>query len=59
MLKENKDRWDIRTLYDTYGINYNKSHSQYFVDFSKITNPSIRSGVKRYIKQRLLNEAIF
>ncbi|MCM3341620.1 tyrosine-type recombinase/integrase [Paenibacillus sp. MER TA 81-3] len=54
-----KDRWDIRALYATYGINYNKSQSQYFVDFSKIRNPSIRSNVKEYIKQRLLNKNNF
>ena len=54
-----KDRWDIRTLYATYGINYNMSQSQYFVDFSKIRNPSIRSNVKGYIKQRLLNKNNF
>lgn len=33
-----KDRWDIRILYDTYKINYNMSKSQYFIDFSKIKN---------------------
>lgn len=54
-----KDRWDIRALYATYGINYNKSQSQHFVNFSKIRNPSIRSNVKEYIKQRLLNKNNF
>jgi hypothetical protein len=54
-----KERWDIRTLYATYGIYYNKSQSQFFVDFSKIRNPSMRSNVKGYLKQRLLNKNNF
>lgn len=53
-----KDRWDVRILHDKYGINYNKSKSAYYIDFSKIDN-SIREQVKKYVKQRLISKNNF
>lgn len=53
-----KDRWDIRILDDKYGIYYNKSISDYYIDFSNI-NQSIREQVKKYFKQRLLSKNNF
>jgi len=50
-----KDRWDVRILHDRYGINYNKSVSDYFIDFSNI-DEMIREQVKKYVKQRLLSK---
>lgn len=48
-----KDKWDVRKL-EKYAITYNKSTTQYFVDFNKINNFKIRMEVKKYIKQRLI-----
>ena len=48
-----KDKWDVRNL-EQYGITYNHSSSQYYIDFSKINNLKIRKEVKKYIKQRLI-----
>ncbi len=48
-----KDKWDVRNL-EQYGITYNKSVTQYFIDFNKINNLRIREEVKKYIKQRLI-----
>lgn len=53
-----KDKWDVRILYDKYGINYNKSKSSYYLDFSK-TDEKIREEVKKYFKQRLLSKNKF
>ncbi|MDD1505402.1 tyrosine-type recombinase/integrase [Lysinibacillus sp. CNPSo 3705] len=53
-----KDRWDVRHLHDRYGINYNKSKYQYYIDFSKIPT-TIREQVKKYFKQRLLSKNKF
>ncbi|EFI68436.1 transposition regulatory protein TnpB [Lysinibacillus fusiformis ZC1] len=53
-----KDRWDVRILHDKYGIDYNKSKSAYYIDFSKIDN-SIREQVKKYVKQRLISKNNF
>lgn len=48
-----KDKWDVRNL-EKYGISYNKSQTNYYVNFSKITNLKIRKEFKKYIKQRLI-----
>lgn len=53
-----KDRWDVRNL-EKYGISYNKSRTNYYIDFSKIKNKKIRNGVKKYFKQRLLSNNKF
>jgi len=53
-----KDRWDVRVLHDKFGIDYNKSLSDYYIDFSKI-DKSIREQVKKYIKQRLISKNNF
>lgn len=50
-----KDRWDVRVLYEKYGINYNKSGNTYMIDFTKINHIDIRKQVKKYIKLRLLS----
>ncbi|TDK54240.1 transposase [Bacillus salipaludis] len=54
-----KDRWDVRELYDKYGIAYNKSRSDYHLDFTKIEQGNMRGQVKKYIKQRLLSKNNF
>ncbi|MCC3685413.1 tyrosine-type recombinase/integrase [Bacillus cereus] len=53
-----KDKWDVRILHDRYGIDYNKSKSSYYLDFSK-TDKKIREEVKKYFKQRLLSKNKF
>lgn len=53
-----KDRWDVRILNDKYGIDYSKSKTAYYIDFSRI-NKSIREQVKKYVKQRLLSKNNF
>lgn len=53
-----KDRWDIRNLHDKYGIDYNKSITHYFLNFSKI-DVRVREQVKKYVKQRLLSKNNF
>ena len=53
-----KDRWDVRNL-EQYGITYNKSKYNYYIDFTKIKNDTIRAEVKRYVKQRLVSNHQF
>ncbi|WP_081143761.1 tyrosine-type recombinase/integrase [Bacillus cereus] len=53
-----KDKWDVRLLHNKYGIDYNKSKSSYYLDFSK-TDKKIREEVKKYFKQRLLSKNKF
>ena len=53
-----KDIWDVRNL-EQYGITYNKSITQYKIDFSKINNLKIRKAVKKDIKQRLISNHKF
>ncbi|HEF1902701.1 TPA: tyrosine-type recombinase/integrase [Bacillus cereus] len=50
-----KDTWDIRILYDKYGIDYNKSSNLYKLDFLKI-DEMVREQVKKYFKQRLVSK---
>jgi integrase len=54
-----KERWDVRVLHDKYGIDYNKSKTQYYLDFTTIKQENIREKVKKYIKQRLLSKNNF
>lgn len=54
-----KDRWDIRVLHDKYGIDYNKSNTRYYIDFTKVEQMKIRQQIKKYIKQRLLSKNKF
>uniref|UniRef100_UPI00402A92D3 tyrosine-type recombinase/integrase n=1 Tax=Bacillus sp. DX2.2 TaxID=3073452 RepID=UPI00402A92D3 len=53
-----KDKWDVRILHDKYGVEYNKSKSQYYLNFSKF-DKGIREQIKKYIKQRLLSRNRF
>ena len=53
-----KDIWDVRNL-DKYGITYNKSETNYIINFTKVDNISIREGLKKYIKQRLITNNKF
>ena len=48
-----KDKWDVRILHDKYGVDYNKSKSSYYLDFSK-TDEKIREEVKKYFKNGCL-----
>ncbi|HHT7240209.1 tyrosine-type recombinase/integrase [Bacillus cereus] len=54
-----KDRWDIRILYDKYGISYNKSQTAHYINFTTIEQVKIREETKRYIKQRLISKNHF
>ncbi|MFK4323460.1 integrase [Bacillus sp. RC55] len=49
-----KDRWDIRLLNANYGLKYNTSITNYFIDFSNIENVVFEQCFKKYIKTRLL-----
>lgn len=53
-----KDIWDIRHLHDRYGIDYIKSRTNHYLNFSKIPT-TIREQVKKYFKQRLLSKNRF
>lgn len=53
-----KDKWDVRKL-NKYGISCSKTGSHYYIHFDKIYNISIRSGIKEYIKQRLISNNKF
>ncbi|MCP1122882.1 tyrosine-type recombinase/integrase [Bacillus sp. 3103sda1] len=53
-----KDKWDVRALHKRYDIDYNKSQSAYFLDFSKI-DEKVREQVKKYFKQRLISNNRF
>ncbi|MBC2460283.1 tyrosine-type recombinase/integrase [Clostridium beijerinckii] len=53
-----KDKWDVRNL-EQYGITYNKSIKEYYIDFIKINNFKIRRETKKYIKQRLITNNKF
>lgn len=48
-----KDKWDVRNL-EQYGITYNKSNHEHYLNFEKINNLKIKEEVKKYIKQRLI-----
>lgn len=54
-----KDRWDVRVLHDKYGVVYNKSKSNYSIDFTTIEQGKMRAQIKKYIKQRLLSKNNF
>jgi len=54
-----KDRWDVRILHDQYGIDFNKSTTKYYIEFTKIQQVNIRQQMKKYIKQRLLSKNNF
>ena len=47
--RNGKDKWDVRILHDKYGVDYNKSKSSYYLDFSK-TDEKIREEVKNILK---------
>lgn len=53
-----KDRWDVRILHNRYGVDYNKSTTEYYLDFSRIEN-KIRGYIKKYVKQRILSKNNF
>lgn len=54
-----KDRWDIRILHAKFGINYNKSKTNYYIDFTKVEQMNMRQQVKGYFKKRLLSKNNF
>lgn len=51
-----KERWDVRVLHDKYGVAYNKSKTDYYMDFTKLEQGKMREQIKKYIKQRLLSK---
>ncbi len=53
-----KDRWDVRILHDKYGIDYNKSITHYYLNFS-IIDIKIRKHIQKYFKQRLVSKNKF
>ncbi|CAI8714473.1 MULTISPECIES: tyrosine-type recombinase/integrase [Bacillus] len=54
-----KDRWNVRVLYDKYGVTYNASVTHYFLDFTSIQNAVFKQYLKKYIKTRLLGGGKF
>ena len=54
-----KDKWDVRVLHDKYGLSYNTSRTDHYIDFSKIKNTIFRQYLKKYIKTRLLGRGRF
>ncbi|PLT29442.1 tyrosine-type recombinase/integrase [Peribacillus deserti] len=54
-----KDRWDIRVLNAYYGVDYNVSTTQYYIDFTSIENDVFKMHFKKYIKTRLLGGGKF
>lgn len=54
-----KDRWDVRVLYVKYGVSYNASKSNYYLDFTQIKNDIFKQHLKKYIKTRLLGGGKF
>ena len=54
-----KDRWDIRVLHDKYGMSYNTSRTNFYIDFTSIQNVIFRQYLKKYIKTRLLGGGRF
>ncbi|MBB6454555.1 integrase [Salirhabdus euzebyi] len=54
-----KDIWDVRNLHAAYGIEYNKTVSEYIIDFNRIVMPGVREEVKKYFKERLLSKHKF
>ncbi|PEJ56785.1 transposase [Bacillus sp. AFS002410] len=54
-----KDRWDIRVLNAKYGLDYNQSKANYYIDFTNIRNAVFRQHLKKYIKTRLLGGVKF
>ncbi|MGD6891613.1 tyrosine-type recombinase/integrase [Bacillus mobilis] len=49
-----KDRWDVRVLNKKYGIAYNTSGTNYYLNFTNIKNDVFKQHLKKYIKTRLL-----
>ncbi|WP_002149243.1 tyrosine-type recombinase/integrase [Bacillus cereus] len=49
-----KDRWDIRVVNVKYGIDYNRSSDDHYLDFTGIKNTIYKQNFKKYIKARLL-----
>ena len=54
-----KDSWDVRILNQKYGMEFNKSKTHFYIDFSNISNLILRNEVKKYYKQRLLSRNNF
>lgn len=54
-----KDSWDVRILNQKYGIEFNASRANFYIDFSNISNLILRNEVKKYCKQRLLSRNNF
>ncbi|WP_167383765.1 hypothetical protein [Paenibacillus kribbensis] len=52
-----KDRWDVRILHERYGIYYNKSSTNYLLDFTNIKQVNMDQHIKKYIKHRLLSKS--
>lgn len=54
-----KDNWDVRVLNQKYGIEFNESKTNYYINFDKISNLNLRNEFKKYCKQRLLSRNNF
>lgn len=54
-----KDYWDVRVLNKKYGLDFNKSVTTYYIHFSQVSNLTLRTEFKKYIKQRLLSRNNF
>lgn len=49
-----KDRWDVRILNTNYGVAYNVTTENRYINFSSIQNISFKACLKKYIRTRLL-----
>lgn len=54
-----KDIWDIRKLKEVYGINYNQTSANYYLNFTKINQENMRNELKMYFRQRLISKHKF
>lgn len=50
-----KDRWDIRELNKQYIIQQTETHSEFYLDFSKIKNSFFKNLLKKYLKHKLIH----
>ena len=54
-----KDIWDVRKLNESFGVKYNQTSANYYLNFSKIEQENLRSNIKMYFRQRLISKHKF
>ena len=53
-----KDKWNIKNIHRNYGLEYNRSTSNYYIDFTKV-NEKMIDPLRKYFKHRLLGKRNF